>query len=212
MMDRRERIAQRIARELSAGTLVNLGRGIPQLVSKYAKDIILYGENGIIGYEFGDRVDVDLIDGGCNFASPGVGMCFVDSATSLAIARGNHVDFSVLGGMQVSEKGDLANWTRSLDEIGGVGGGMDMAVGAKKVIVGMEHVTRDGRLKIVKQCSIPLTAVRCVSLIVTDIAVIEVLPEGLILREILDELGFDDVQRITEPTLIDGIGTGIEKA
>ena len=207
-MDERDIIARRIAQEIPPGSLVNLGRGIPQLVSKYAKDIVLYGENGTIGYGFGDYIDVDLIDGGCNFAAPIAGMSFVDSATSFAIARGGHLDFTVMGALQVSENGDLANWTRSLQEVGGIGGGMDMAVGARNVIIAIKHVTSEGRPKIVKRCSMPLTGIRCVNLIVTDVAVIEVTNRGLVLREILNGMKFDDVQRITEPTLIDQTRAG----
>ena len=202
-MDDKEMIARRIAKEIPPGSLLNLGRGIPQLVSKYAKDIVLYGENGIIGYGAADYIDVDLIDGGCNFAAPVAGMCFVDSATSFAIARGRHLDFTVMGALQVSGRGDLANWSRTLDEVGGIGGGMDMAVGAKKVIIAMKHTASDGTPKIVKKCSMPLTAVRCVNLIVTEVAVIEVTGRGLVLREILNGMKFDEVQRITEPKLID---------
>lgn len=202
-MDEKNIIARRIAREIPPGSLVNLGRGIPQLVSKYARDIVLYGENGILGYASGDYIDVDLIDGGCNFAAPCSGMSFVDSATSFAIARGGHLDFTVMGALQVSGKGDLANWSRTLDEVGGIGGGMDMAVGARTVIIAMKHTASDGTPKILKRCTMPLTAVRCVNLIVTDVAVMEVTRQGLVLREVLNGMTFDQVQGITEPKLID---------
>lgn len=202
-MDKKEIIARRIAEEMPTGSLVNLGRGIPQLVSKYVKSSILYGENGIIGYGFGDHIDVDLIDGGCNFAAPAAGMSFVDAATGFAIVRGGHLDISVLGALQVSEDGDLANWIRSPREVGGIGGGMDLVVGAKKVIVAMTHVAADGTPKIVKKCSMPLTGSRCVDLIVTDVAVIEVTGKGLVLREIMNGMKFADVQRMTEPALMD---------
>ncbi len=202
-MDEKNIIARRIAKEIPPGSLVNLGRGIPQLVSKYARNIVLYGENGILGYTSGDYIDVDLIDGGCNFAAPISGMSFVDSATSFAIARGGHLDFTVMGALQVSGKGDLANWSRTLDEVGGIGGGMDMAVGARKVIIAMKHTASDGTPKIVNRCSMPLTAVRCVDLIVTEAAVMEVTRKGLVLREILNGMTFDEVQKITEPKLVD---------
>ena len=196
-MDKKELIAQRAAKEIFDGALVNLGFGIPVLISKYAKNAVLYGENGIIGYQAGTSKNPNIIDGGTNWAEVKKGTCFVDSATSFAIVRGGHLDITVLGALQVSEKGDLANWSMSFSGVGGVGGAVDMATCAKKVIVAMEHVDRNGNPKIVKSCTFPLTATECVDLIITDMAVIEVRNGKLWLKELLNGCTFEEVQNCT---------------
>jgi len=210
----REGIAMRVARELEDGQCINLGFGIPTLVSSFIPPemtIFFHSEHGIIGYgrvltiDEMDKMDYDFINAGGQFVTPLPGMCIVDHAVSFTLIRGGRLDISVLGALQVSEEGDLASWTRSHDiRQGGisVGGAMDLAIGAKKVIVGMEHVTKDGRPKIVKKCSFPLTAKKCVDLIVTDLAVIKLTAEGLLLKEIAPGWIVEEVQALTEPKLI----------
>jgi 3-oxoacid CoA-transferase B subunit len=200
-VDSRELIAKRAAKELFDGAVVNLGFGIPVLVAKYIdKRVILFGENGIIGYGFGDTRDLELIDGGTNWASLKPGISFADSATAFGIVRGGHVDIAILGALQVSEAGDLANWSFG-NGVGGVGGAVDMAVGARKVIAVMEHVNKSGKSKVVKKCSFPITAARCVNLVVTDMAVIAVAGDGMVVIELLDGHSFEDVQKVTDVPL-----------
>jgi 3-oxoacid CoA-transferase B subunit len=200
-VDSRELIAKRAAKELFDGAVVNLGFGIPVLVAKYIdKRVILFGENGIIGYGFGDTRDLELIDGGTNWASLKPGISFVDSATAFGIVRGGHVDIAILGALQVSEAGDLANWSFG-NGVGGVGGAVDMAVGARKVVAVMEHVNKSGKSKVVKKCSFPITAARCVNLVVTDMAVIAVAGDGMVVIELLDGHSFEDVQKVTDVPL-----------
>jgi 3-oxoacid CoA-transferase B subunit len=207
----REVIAMRIAKELFDGAVVNLGIGIPTLVSSYIPEgmtIIFHTENGALGFgavvtaeEFEEKADIDLINAGGQYVTPLPGMCFFHHADSFAMIRGGHIDITVLGGLQVSEKGDLANWMFPERGVGNIGGGMDLAVGSKKVIIAMEHTMKEGQPKIVKGCSYPLTAKECVDLIVTDLAVIEVTKEGLLLKEVAPGWSADEVQALTEPRL-----------
>ena len=191
-----DKIAMVAAKNIPPRSVVNLGFGLPILVAKYAKDVTLYGENGIIGYGTDDGTkDVCLTDGGTNWASRKNGMCFIDSATSFAIARGGHLDVSILGAIQVSENGDLASWSFG-NGVGGIGGAADMSYGAKKLIAVMKHTDKNGHPKIVKKCIYPLTAIKCVNLIVTDMAVIEVNDE-LCVIELCNGYTFDDIQKKT---------------
>ena len=204
----REVVAMRVARELQDGDVVNLGLGIPTLCSQFVPEgrtIVYHSENGVLNYgpmaEDGEE-DVDLTNAGGQFLAWVPGMAFFNSAESFAMIRGGHIDVTVLGALQVSEKGDLANWMLPQRGIGNVGGAMDLAAGAKRTIVAMEHVDRRGRPKIVLECSFPLTGKGCVSLIVTDVAVIEVAPSGLVLKEAAPGWTPEDIQDMTEPTLI----------
>jgi 3-oxoacid CoA-transferase B subunit len=200
-MDNKDFIAKRAAEELCDGQVVNLGFGLPVLVARYIGDkkVTLFGENGILGYRYGSCKDANMIDGGTNFASPKKGMCFIDSSTAFGLVRGGHLDVSILGGLQVSRDGDLANWHRG-NGIGGIGGGIDMACCAKKVIVVMEHTTKDGEPKIVNRCTLKLTSPRCVSTIITERAVIDV-NGGLVVRELLNGFSFREVQDVTDAEL-----------
>ena len=207
----RELIALRIAKELEDGTYVNLGIGIPTLVSDWieGRDIALQAELGMLNtgpLAQQDNVNQDLINASCQPVTELPGSCYFSENESFAMIRGGYMDAAVLGALQVSEKGDLAGWNnpgRGLpDDIGNIGGSMDLAVGAKKVIIAMIHTTNDGQYKIVKECSYPLTAQGCVDLIVSDLAVIEVTPKGLLLREVAPGITAEDVQSVTEPKLI----------
>lgn len=204
----REIIAMRVARELQDGDVVNLGIGIPSLCSQFVpegRSVMYHSESGVLNFgpmaEPG-KEDVDLTNASGHFLALHPGMSFFHSADAFAMIRGGHIDVTVLGAMQVSERGDLANWMLPERGVGNVGGAMDLAVGAKRVIVAMEHTDRNGKPKIVKECSYPLTGKECVNLIVTDIAVIEVAPDGLVLKEAAPGWTADDVQAITEPRLI----------
>ena len=210
MLDRlpREVIAMRVARELKDGDIVNLGLGIPSLCSQYVPEgrtILYHSESGVLNYgpmaEEGEEDD-DLINASGQFLELTPGMSFFHSADAFGMIRGGHIDVTVLGALQVSEKGDLSNWMLPSRGIGNVGGAMDLAVGAKRVIVAMEHKGRHGEPKVVSECSFPLTSPTCVSLIVTDIAVISVEQEGLILRETAPGWRLEDIQNETEPELI----------
>jgi 3-oxoadipate CoA-transferase beta subunit len=187
----RNQMAARVARDIPEGAYVNLGIGLPTLVADYlpkGREIILHSENGILGI----KEPVTLLTGGCYF----------HHADSFGMIRGRHLDFAVLGAFQVSATGDLANWhTGGTDAIPAVGGAMDLAVGAKKVLVMMEHLTKKGESKIVDRCSYPLTGARCVDRIYTDLAVIDVKADGLHVVEMVDGLGFDELQRLTGVSL-----------
>ena len=206
-----EVMAMRATREFRNGDCVNLGYGIPNLCVGFVppdKEIIFHAENGVLGYgrllfaNEADRVDLDYVDAGIRPFEPQPGLCWFDMATSFDMIRGGHLDATVMGALEVSEKGDLANWTRSVAAAAGIGGGMDLAVGAKRVIVLMEHTTKKGEPRIVKQCKFPLTAKECVNLIITDLGVIAVEEGGLILRECAPGWTVEEIQALTEPRLV----------
>ncbi|HBJ31811.1 MAG TPA: 3-oxoacid CoA-transferase subunit B [Dehalococcoidia bacterium] len=203
----REIIAMRVARELQDGDVVNLGIGIPTLCSQFVPEgrtVIYHSESGVLGYgpmAAPGEEDIDLINAGGQFLAPNPGMSFFNSAEAFAMIRGGHIDVAVLGAFQVAENGDLANWMLPQRGVGNVGGAMDLAAGAKRIIVAMEHTDRNDNPKIVNQCSFPLTGKGCVSMIVTDIAVIAVAKNELTLLEVAPEWEAKDVQTLTEPTL-----------
>jgi 3-oxoacid CoA-transferase subunit B len=206
-MDTKEKIARRVAQEMRDGYYANLGVGIPVMVGNdipETMEVILEAENGMLGIgpsPFEDQVDPDLINAGKEPVTEVPGTSYFSSADSFAMIRGGHVDITVLGAMEVDEKGDLANWTVPGKKLTGMGGAMDLVAGAERVIIAMEHTTKDGRPKILKKCTLPLTGIEVVNLIVTELAVIEVTPEGLVLREVAPGVTPEAVQKVTEAKL-----------
>jgi len=200
-------MALRVAKEFKDGDVVNLGIGVPTLAANFVpgdREVLFHTENGAVGFGricTAGEGDPNLVNAGGQPVEVQPGMAIVEHAESFALVRGGWLDYTVLGGLQVSEKGDLSNWLVPQKKVGTIGGAMDLALGAKNVIVVMPHNTKDGGYKIVKECSYPLTGPRCVNLVVTDIAVIEVTESGLVLKEVAPGWTAEEVQALTEPKL-----------
>jgi len=206
--EKRERIVRRIARELRDGFYVNLGIGMPTQVANYVPpemDVVLQSENGMLGvgpYPVAGKEDPDLINAGKETVTEIAGTAYFSSADSFAMIRGRHVDLSVLGAMEVDEQGNLANWMIPGKMVKGMGGAMDLVAGARRVIIAMEHTTREGQPKVLKKCTLPLTGLKVVDTIVTEMAYMRVTPAGLLLEEMAPGLSPQDVQRATDARLI----------
>ena len=207
MGDLKQRIARRVAKELKDGDVVNLGIGLPTLVSNYIPDgvdIVLQSENGIMG--MGSTVEgvdrkVDIVNAGAQYVSVNPGAMFFDSATSFDIIRGGHVDVTVLGALEVDKRGNIANWIIPGKMVPGMGGAMDLVVGAKKVIVAMLH-TQKGKYKILKECTLPYTALGVVDMIITEMGVMEITPAGIVVKEIFEDYTVEEMQNATDAELM----------
>jgi 3-oxoacid CoA-transferase subunit B len=207
-MEKRERIVKRIARDLRDGFYVNLGIGLPTLVANYVPEgveVVLQSENGMLGvgpFPFEGEEDADLINAGKETVTEIPGTAYFSSADSFAMIRGGHIDLSVLGAMEVDQEGNLANWMIPGKVVKGMGGAMDLVAGARRTVIAMEHTTREGAPKILKKCTLPLTGLKVVNTIVTEMAYITVTPQGLVLEEVAEGFTAEDVQKATQAKLI----------